>query len=77
MKLELKKIVQSRRIYDYMRNLPFPYNYEVAFDMWEKAYLYDTDGEGRTLFSDLITVGAFIGDKLIGFVQYEIGRAHV
>ena len=36
----------------------------------ERSYLYDTDGEGRTLFSDLTTVGAYFGGKLVGFIQY-------
>ena len=56
--------------YDYMINLQFPYNYKVEFDTWEKSYLYDTDGEGRTMFSDLRTVGAYLGSKLVGFIQY-------
>ena len=70
MKFELKKVVNSREIYDYMRNLPFPYNYEVEYNTWEKSYLYDIDGEGRTLFSDLTTVGAYLDSKLVGFIQY-------
>ena len=60
MKVELKKGVNSREIYDYMRNLSFPYHYEVEFNTWEKSYLYDIDGEGRTLFSDLTTIGAYM-----------------
>lgn len=70
MKFELKKAVNSREIYDYMINLTFPYNYEAEFNTWEKSYLYDIDGEGRTLFSDLTTVGAYLGSKLVGFIQY-------
>ena len=70
MTIELKNIVNTREIYDYMVNLSFPYNYEVEFDTWEKSYLYDIDGEGRTLFSDLTTIGAYLGSKLIGFIQY-------
>ena len=65
MKLELKRIVRPEQVYDYMRKLPFPHHDEVAFDAWKKAYLDDTDGEGRTLFSDLGTAGAFLGDTLI------------
>ena len=70
MKFELKKVENSREIYDYMRKLPFPYNYEVEFNTWEKSYLYDIDGEGRSLFLDLTTVGAYFGSKLVGFIQY-------
>lgn len=39
-----------------MANVPFPYNYEPGFDIWKKSYLYDVDGDGRILFSDLTTV---------------------
>lgn len=70
MRFELKKVVNTREIYDYMMNLPFPYKYEVGFDCWEKSYLYDVDGEGRTLFSGLTTVGAYFDNKLVGFIQY-------
>ena len=70
MKFGLKEVVNPREIYDYMRNLPFPYHYEVEFNTWEKSYLYDIDGEGRTLFSDLTTIGAYLGSKLVGFIQY-------
>lgn len=70
MNIELKEVVNSRDIYNYMVNLSFPYHYEVDFDTWEKSYLYDVDGDGRTLFSDLTTVGAYLDDKLTGFIQY-------
>ncbi|MDD6305636.1 MAG: hypothetical protein PUA75_01600 [Clostridiales bacterium] len=53
-----------------MVNLSFPYHYEVDFDTWETSYFYDMDGDGRTLFSDLTTVGAYLDDKLTGFIQY-------
>lgn len=70
MNIELKEVVNSRDIYNYMVDLSFPYHYEADFDTWEQSYLYDVDGEGRTLFSDLITVGAYLDDKLTGFIQY-------
>lgn len=66
----LKRIVNLKDIYDYMVNLSFPYHYEVNFDTWEKSYLYDIDGNGRILFSDLTTLGAYLEGKLIGFIQY-------
>ena len=33
-------------------------------------FLYVVDGEGRGLFSDLSTIGAYSGSELIGFIQY-------
>lgn len=53
-----------------MANVPFPYNYEPGFDIWKKSYLYDVDGDGRILFSDLTTVGAYQDNHLTGFIQY-------
>lgn len=70
MRIELKTIIDQSEIYDYMLTLPFPYNYEVEFNTWEKSYLYDVDGEGRTLFSNLTTMGAYLNGKLTGFIQY-------
>lgn len=70
MKYQLKKIDNLKEVYDYMVKLSFPYRYEVEYSSWEKSYLYDVDGEGRTLFSDLKTIGAYLDSKLIGFIQY-------
>lgn len=70
MRFEIKKVENAREIYDYMRKFSFPYKYEVEFHTWKKSYLYDVDGEGRTLFSDLTTIGAYLDNKLVGFIQY-------
>ena len=53
-----------------MMKLSFPYHYQTPFNLWEKSYLYDIDGEGRKLFSDLTTTGAYHDGKLVGFIQY-------
>lgn len=50
MNMELKREPNTRELYEYMRKLTFPYNYEVEFTTWEKSYLSDIDGEGRTVF---------------------------
>ena len=70
MTFELKDTVNPREIYDYMMKLTFPYKYEVEYHIWEKSYLYDIDGEGRLLFTDLTTIGAYLGGQLTGFIQY-------
>jgi GNAT superfamily N-acetyltransferase len=66
----IKESVDLKTIYDYMKKLSFPYHYEVEYDLWEKSYLHDVDGEGRTLFHNLTTMGAYNDGKLIGFIQY-------
>ncbi|MGN0479798.1 MAG: GNAT family N-acetyltransferase [Hominenteromicrobium sp.] len=70
MNIQYKAINNLRDVYACMEGLAFPYHYEADFDLWEKSYAQDTDGEGRALFSDLTTTGAYLGDDLIGFVQY-------
>lgn len=37
MNIELKEVVNSRDIYNYMVNLSFPYHYEADFDTWENS----------------------------------------
>ncbi|MGN1135217.1 MAG: GNAT family N-acetyltransferase [Oscillospiraceae bacterium] len=70
MKIEIKKVQDTREIYDHMAKMTFPYNYETDHKTWERSYLYDIDGDGRTLFSELETIGAYSDSKLIGFIQY-------
>lgn len=68
--MTIKEVVDIREIYKYMKKLPFPYNYDVSYDLWEKSYLYDMDGEGRILFHNLETLGAYEDGQLVGFIQY-------
>lgn len=70
MKIKIKKVEDTRYIYDYMTKMTFPYNYKMDYNTWIKSYLYDTDGNGRTLFSKLETIGAYSDRKLVGFIQY-------
>lgn len=69
-RIEFKNIENPCDVYDYMVKLPFPYNYEMEYSIWEKSFLYDVDGEGRTLFSNLATIGAYLDDRLLGFIQF-------
>ena len=70
MKIEIKKVQDIREIYDYMAKMTFPYHYKADYKIWEKSYLYDIDGNGRILFSELETMGAYSDGKLAGFIQY-------
>ncbi|MGN0655675.1 MAG: GNAT family N-acetyltransferase [Ruminiclostridium sp.] len=70
MEIEIRKVQDTREIYDYMEKMIFPYNYETDYKTWEKSYLYDIDGDGRTLFSELETIGAYSDRKLVGFIQF-------
>lgn len=62
--------VSLRDLYEYMEKLPCPYHYETEYDLWEQSFLRDIDGEGRTLFRDLTTIGAYRNGKMVGFLQY-------
>lgn len=70
MRIELTKQPNLKDIYDYMTGLQFPYNYKPDFDAWKKSYLFDIDGEGRTLFSELTTAAAYLDNMLAGFILY-------
>lgn len=69
-KLIITENVQLKEIYEYMNKLSFPYHYETDYDLWKQSYLRDVDGEGRSLFRNLTTIGAYQNDKIIGFIQY-------
>lgn len=59
-----------RDIYEYMKKLLAPYYLETEYTPWEQSYLRDVDGDGRTLFRNLATIGAYQGGTLVGFIQY-------
>lgn len=57
-------------LYQYQSKMAAPYRYPVNFDIWEKSFLHDIDGEGRTLFKELTVKGAYQQNQLVGFIQY-------
>lgn len=57
-------------IYWYQARFLHPAMYPVDFDIWEKSFLHDIDGEGRTLFKELTVKGVYLGNELVGFIQY-------
>lgn len=72
----IKEIKDHRLIYDYCLKLSdtVPYMHRVPYNIWLESFTADTDTEGDKMFSLLITEGAFIGETLVGFVQYGISR---
>lgn len=70
MSIELRTIEDVKQIYDYTEKLAFPYKYQTDYMLWEKSYLHDIDGGGKTMFSDLRTMGAFFDGELVGYIQY-------
>ncbi len=68
--MKLKIVRDFPALYAYQQNVSFPYHFAVSFAPWKNALLADTDGEGRALFRDLVTLAAYEGDRILGFIQY-------
>ena len=51
--ITIKDIINTREIYDYQMSMSFPYGFPVDYDIWEKSFLNDIDGEGRNIFREL------------------------
>lgn len=69
--VDMVKIENSMKdIYWYQARFSHPAMYPVDFDIWEKSFLHDIDGEGRTLFKELTAKGAYRENELVGFIQY-------
>lgn len=66
----LKQDIPTEECFRYMEKLDFPFQYHPDFSQWEDSFLRDVDGEGRTLFSDLTTAGAYTDGALTGLIQY-------
>lgn len=58
------------QIYQYQMRTYAPYFFATEYHTWEKSFLEDVDGEGRTLFRELFTKAVYDETELIGFVQY-------
>lgn len=61
---------QLKAVYEYQMELQLPWFFGSDYELWEESYLRDTDGWGRGLFRWLRTLGAYDGEKLVGFVQF-------
>ncbi|MBQ8518283.1 MAG: GNAT family N-acetyltransferase [Agathobacter sp.] len=59
-----------QELYCYQMKMPSPYFFSVDFEVWEKSFYDDIDGEGRKLFQELNIKEAYEGDKIVGFIQY-------
>lgn len=68
--LEIREPKDFKEIYDYQMGMTFPYRFSVNYDIWKESFLEDTDGEGRTLFTDLYIKEAYEDDQMVGFIQY-------
>lgn len=57
-------------IYDFQLSFQTPYFFEIGFQVWEKSFWDDIDGEGRSLFTELNVKAVYDEDEIMGFVQY-------
>lgn len=67
---EIKTVENLEELYDFQNKISSPNIFQVDFITWEKSMFHDIDGEGRKLFKELHTKGAYINSKLVGYIQY-------
>lgn len=70
MMIRIVKTEDLQPIYHFQLRFQTPWFFPVAYDAWEKSFLEDVDGEGRTLFQNLTVEAAWEDEKLLGFIQY-------
>lgn len=68
--LKIIDVENIEQIYDYQMRFHSPYCFAQPFAVWKESFLMDVDGEGRTLFKELIVKAAYDDDQLIGYIQY-------
>lgn len=68
--LKIKDIHHYESIFDYQMDFHTPYFFRVPYAAWKESFVNDVDGEGRTLFKELVVKAAYEDNKLVGFVQY-------
>lgn len=68
--LEIIKVIDLHKIYNYQLKFSVPYFFSVDFNIWKKSFEEDIDGEGRTLFKELLVKVAYVNNRIVGFIQY-------
>lgn len=68
--LKVTENINLRDIYDFQYSFHTPYFFETNFEVWVQSFESDIDGEGRTLFKELMLKAVYDKTALLGFVQY-------
>ena len=72
--IDIKCIQDYNKLYLYQLNIVTPFIYKANYDEYLISLLNDVDSEGNKLFKELHTIGAYINDNLVGFIQYGISN---
>lgn len=68
--ITIAQVHHLEEVYQYQLRFSAPYFFPTDYQILEKSFLRDVDGEGRTLFKELSVKGAYDDGQLVGFVQY-------
>ena len=68
--ITIAQVHHLEEVYQYQLRFSTPYFFPTDYQILEKSFLRDVDGEGRTLFKELSVKGAYDDGQLVGFVQY-------
>ena len=68
--LKIMEIHNFEPVFDYQMGFRSPYFFPLSVGAWKESFMNDVDGEGRTLFKDLVVKAAYEDDKIVGFIQY-------
>lgn len=68
--LKITDDINLRDVYDFQLGFHTPYFFETSFEAWKRSFESDIDGEGRTLFKELMVKAVYDENTLLGFVQY-------
>ena len=70
--VKINNIVDFKELYDFHLTFNSSYMYKTSLNDYISSLLYDVDRENNTLFKENNLLGAFIDNKLVGFIQYGI-----
>lgn len=70
--VKINNIVDFKELYDFHLTFNSSYMYKTSLENYVSSLLYDVDRENNTLFKQNNLLGAFIDNKLVGFIQYGI-----
>ena len=72
--IDINCIQDYKQLFLYHLNIETPFINKVNYDKYVISLLNDVDREENKLFKELHTVGAYINNNLVGFIQYGISN---
>ena len=74
MQSRIEKITDQSALFQFysLESLRIPYWFDVEYDVWHQSMFEDTDYESANFFDELSTYVAYVGSKIVGFIQFGI-----